>query len=210
VLVNVPRREWCFPVREMRQLIGRCDEAAIRVPDAYLSVSRRHAEIWSDSQGYWLCDLGSHGGTRVNGIWLRQNEPSIIVTGDRLTFGRAELRLEPGPVLNDSTSVDEGHQSMSIGASTLNISATPPLETRSALEELTFSEHNIVLWMGRGYFNDKELGELLHRSPHTVRTQVANILKKLNLSSRASIITRIQRDGTALRVSWANRDSRLP
>src|SRR5262245_888030 len=93
VMVNVPRSQWCYTVTEERQLIGRATDAAIKIPQHYCSVSRKHATIWTDKKTVWVCDAGSSCGTRVNGIWLKIGEPSSIVLGDRLTFGSAEFRL---------------------------------------------------------------------------------------------------------------------
>jgi LuxR family maltose regulon positive regulatory protein len=61
------------------------------------------------------------------------------------------------------------------------------------LAELSRAELEIVLWMTRGYTTDGEIGKLLYRSPHTVRTQVSSIFNKLGIHSRAEL------------VGWANR-----
>lgn len=58
------------------QLIGRSSEA---LPIADTSVSRRHAELTPDEDGWWIRDLDSSNGTYVN--------------GRRIT---ARVRLEPG------------------------------------------------------------------------------------------------------------------
>src|SRR5262245_57209654 len=95
IFVNIPRCEWCYSVTEQRQLIGRSSDAEIAIPQNHRSVSRRHGMIWQEKGVHLFCDLGSSGGTRVNGVWLKANEPASIVVGDRLTLGSAELRLVP-------------------------------------------------------------------------------------------------------------------
>lgn len=55
------------------------------------SVSRRHAELWRDGERWYMRDLGSRNGTRVNGI--RVLEPVEVRPGDRVALGDATYRL---------------------------------------------------------------------------------------------------------------------
>ena len=55
------------------------------------SVSRRHAALCRDGERWYLCDLGSRNGTRVNG--LRVLEETEVRPGDRVSFGEARYRL---------------------------------------------------------------------------------------------------------------------
>ncbi len=69
--------------------VGRQADNMLRLADA--SVSRRHAAFRCSSEGVWLSDSGSHGGTFVNGVriggpvQLRPNE-SIRIGGSTLTL----------------------------------------------------------------------------------------------------------------------------
>jgi pSer/pThr/pTyr-binding forkhead associated (FHA) protein len=54
-------------------LIGRHPECQIVLRDS--TVSRRHARIAHDQNGFWVHDLGSQHGTRVNGELLRGPHP---------------------------------------------------------------------------------------------------------------------------------------
>jgi hypothetical protein len=72
--------------------IGRTQECDLRIAD--LSVSRRHAQLDRDEDGWLLSDLGSHNGTRVNG-WLVR-EPVPVRPGDVLQFGSAVFVIQ-GP-----------------------------------------------------------------------------------------------------------------
>ena len=68
--------------------IGRSSTCEILVPDA--SVSRRHAEIVRRDDRFFLRDLGSHNGTRVNG---REVSGAFeIRLGDGIEVGDAMLR----------------------------------------------------------------------------------------------------------------------
>lgn len=59
-----------------------------------ISVSRRHARIKRENQGWLLEDLDSTNGTRINDCRIEKS--ASFEPGDRLQFGnvRAELRLE--------------------------------------------------------------------------------------------------------------------
>lgn len=199
IMVNVPTSQWCYPVSEKRQTIGRATDAAIKIPQHYRSVSREHAKIWRDERGVWLGDAGSSCGTRVNGIWLKAGEPSVIMLGDRLTFGSAEFRLLPPLKKRDPKRNGESQPSNDPGKTA--VFRTPgPLVTRMTLQALSHCEHNIVLWMARGYIQEDELGQILHRSPNTIRTQIASVLKKLKLHSRVTVLNQLIREGAAIRI----------
>jgi pSer/pThr/pTyr-binding forkhead associated (FHA) protein len=57
-----------------------------------MSVSRLHAQLARDQDGWLLGDLGSHNGTRVNG-WLVR-EPVPVRAGDVLQFGSATFVIQ--------------------------------------------------------------------------------------------------------------------
>jgi hypothetical protein len=57
--------------------------------------------------------------------------------------------------------------------------------------------------MRRGYDHDDDLAQCLHRSAHTVRTQVASIFRKLEVRSRSAVLSLLQRVDAHL-------DSELP
>lgn len=60
-------------------------------PDIDLSlddtVSRRHARIYTRSGGYWLRDLESMNGTRLNGEWLQPGGEAQLAEGDEIAIG---------------------------------------------------------------------------------------------------------------------------
>jgi hypothetical protein len=73
----------------IRHLIGRAPSCDCVLPDD--CVSRRHAEIWREGERWYVRDLGSRNGTRLNG--LRVIERVEVRPGDRLDFGGATYRL---------------------------------------------------------------------------------------------------------------------
>ena len=91
--------------------IGRSSTCEVHLADA--SVSRRHAEIVCRGDRFFVQDLGSRNGTRVNGTEVR--EAIEIGPGDRIEVGDLMLRVtgeEPSqPVLvPEGTRVDTAVQ----------------------------------------------------------------------------------------------------
>lgn len=78
-----------FTVARAAATIGRGQENTIRLDD--LSVSRRHARIAYKQGGYWLSDLGSMGGTWVDGT--RLSAPHRIASGQVIDIGLCRLTV---------------------------------------------------------------------------------------------------------------------
>ena len=72
-----------------RMMVGRAPNCDCVVPEE--CVSRRHAQVWKDGGHWWLRDLGSRNGTRVNGI--RVIEATEVRPGDRVNLGGATYSL---------------------------------------------------------------------------------------------------------------------
>jgi pSer/pThr/pTyr-binding forkhead associated (FHA) protein len=72
-----------------RFLLGRAPNCDCVVPEE--CVSRRHAQVWNEEGRWWLRDLGSRNGTRVNGV--RVTERTEVRPGDRVNLGGAVYRL---------------------------------------------------------------------------------------------------------------------
>jgi DNA-binding NtrC family response regulator len=71
-------------------LIGRGEDAQLRI--AHTSISRAHARIVLAGERATLTDLGSHNGTRVNGIRLARAHD--LKPGDVISLGAATLVLQ--------------------------------------------------------------------------------------------------------------------
>lgn len=70
--------------------IGRLPGNGVVLPDE--TVSSRHALLREVDGRWWVEDLGSTNGTRVNGRPI--GAATVIVPGDLLEFGGVRLRLE--------------------------------------------------------------------------------------------------------------------
>jgi hypothetical protein len=72
-----------------RVVLGRSREADIVLQDP--NISRRHAELRRDEQGWQIVDLGSTNGIKVNG---RRVDHQPLSPGDEITIGVTDLTFE--------------------------------------------------------------------------------------------------------------------
>ena len=75
----------------VRLVIGRAPNCDCVLPEE--CVSRRHAQLWREGGRWFLRDLGSSNGTRVNGT--RVVERVEVRPGNRVSLGGATYRLRP-------------------------------------------------------------------------------------------------------------------
>ena len=76
------------PVTGKRLTIGRQSSCDMTIDDS--TVSREHAALVKRGDAWWVIDLGSTNGTRVNGV---QAAEQPIALGDRVQFGEAVVEL---------------------------------------------------------------------------------------------------------------------
>ena len=90
-----PQRGCSFDLTRERTVVGRAGQGQqwdIMLQDR--AVSRPHAEILRQGDGFLVKDLGSANGTLVNGT--RLSEPHRLSDGDAITFGEAVLVFRAG------------------------------------------------------------------------------------------------------------------
>ena len=78
-----------FTLDEHMIAVGRHPDSNIVLADP--NVSRNHAEIRPQGDGFLLVDLDSTNGTRVNGVRIDQQ---MLRDGDELMFGNTRMRFE--------------------------------------------------------------------------------------------------------------------
>jgi pSer/pThr/pTyr-binding forkhead associated (FHA) protein len=81
-----------FRLQAEETTVGRANENDIRLHDWF--VSKRHAVIIRDAEGFFVRDLGSWRGITLNGAPIRE---SRIKHGDELVFGTTVVRFHVGP-----------------------------------------------------------------------------------------------------------------
>ncbi len=70
--------------------IGRSARSDVCIPDAF--ASRLHAEIRQEGDNYWLVDLGSANGTRLNGTPVTTTLP--LYPGSEIQIGETKITFE--------------------------------------------------------------------------------------------------------------------
>ena len=118
----VGEKQCSWPLEGPLLGIGRSSRHAIHIPDG--TVSKDHAEITSRAGQFYLRDLGSRNGTRVNGREAR--EPIMIEAGDHIEVGHVTL-LVTGEEARPKLRLNEH----SIAGTTLRLKANNILEQRA-------------------------------------------------------------------------------
>lgn len=101
-----------YKLAEREYVIGRRSDCQIFVPD--MRVSRQHARLTKDGDGWTLVDLGSNNGTYVNGVRLEhatnvRHDDEIMIANNRIRVEAREETPDPRfPQGNAVTIVDVG------------------------------------------------------------------------------------------------------
>lgn len=77
-----------YHVEEGSNIIGRSNEADLRLPDT--GVSRKHAEVTWDGENAVLTDLQSTNGTTVNDTPI---DNWLLADGDVITVGHSSIEV---------------------------------------------------------------------------------------------------------------------
>ena len=100
-----------YKLADGEYVIGRRSDCQIFVPD--MRVSRQHARLWKDGEGWALEDLASNNGTFINGVRLQQATPlrhddEILIANNRIRVEARDITAERYPEGNAVTIVDVG------------------------------------------------------------------------------------------------------
>ncbi|MBY0402160.1 FHA domain-containing protein, partial [Myxococcota bacterium] len=90
--IQEDNRERLFTVGDRPVVIGRAPDCDLHLP--HESISRQHARIAREDDGWVLRDLGSKNGCRVNTFHVNEQ---VLQNGDRLDLGTLRLYVEIGP-----------------------------------------------------------------------------------------------------------------
>jgi len=126
-----------------RLVIGRQEDADIRIPDK--RVSRRHAEITEENGNVFVRDLGSHAGTKKNGVGI--TDKTQLAAGDVLKIADFEFMVRPNSsVTSNSVPLAPQQQAMPpMDAIPGDEGHTLPLYTAQADQESLFTESMMQL-----------------------------------------------------------------
>ena len=103
LLVRVAGGETQSLVLEAELGIGRAEDNALRLNDP--KVSRYHARVVREGDGYVLTDLGSANGTLVNGVRLAA--PHVLQDGELISIGDAEFAYQEVAQEDEKTGADK-------------------------------------------------------------------------------------------------------
>lgn len=141
-----------------------------------LGVSRVHARITREAGSVVVTDLGSSGGTKLNGEPL--DGPGVVQHGDRVTFGSVTVTFE-----DPSTMVVDEEETVVFEMPDVNTG--PDLSPRQL---------QVVELIAEGLTN-REIGERLGVTERTIKAYAGEVYKKLDVSNRAGAVAEAARLG---------------
>ena len=147
--------------------LGRREDNAYVIPDP--RVSRVHAEVRKEAGVVIITDLGSSGGTKVNGDDI--TGPTVIRHGDRIGFGPVVAQFEDpaaAATSEDATQVFE----------------VPKVETGPHLSP---RQQQVLELMAEGMTNS-EIGDQLGVTERTVKAYAQELYDKLGVRNRAGAV----------------------
>ena len=147
--------------------LGRRDDNAYVVPDP--RVSRVHAELRKEANAVILTDLGSSGGTQVNGETI--HGPTVIRHGDKVSFGPVTGTFE------DPAAASEAEDATMVFD-------VPKVETGPHLSP---RQQQVLELMAEGLTNS-EIGEQLGVTERTVKAYAQELYDKLGVRNRAGAV----------------------
>lgn len=88
-----------YKLADGEYVIGRRSDCQIFVPD--MRVSRQHARLWKEGDGWTLEDLGSNNGTFVNGVKVQQG--TVLRHDDEIMIANNRIRVEARDAVEPKT-----------------------------------------------------------------------------------------------------------
>jgi serine phosphatase RsbU (regulator of sigma subunit) len=160
-----------FPITKDRVTIGRSRDSDIFLPDQWLS--RHHAEIRRDGDGFCVVDLGSKNGTLLNGdhVVMRQR----LHHGDVITLGEHVLTYA------DDTGDDEGAPE---GTRIFSAKEMSDIRTKPSLDPEELARQSRVL----GVLHDAMRQLVQHQPLDTLFETILNLLFEAVPAERAAIL----------------------
>lgn len=154
--------------------LGRRDDTDYVVPDP--KVSRVHARFEKRTGSVLVTDLGSSGGTEVNGEKI--TGPHVVEHGDVIRFGGVECRFE-----DPASAASDEQQTM--------VFELPKVETGPSLSP---RQQQVLEGIAEGMTN-REIGEQLGITERTVKAYAQEVYEKLGVRNRAEAVSEGVKNG---------------
>jgi DNA-binding CsgD family transcriptional regulator len=156
------------PARGSSMRIGRAPENDIVLANEQ-TVSRFHAELLHDIDGWFVRDVGSHNGTHVNGVRLGASVVEPVGPNDVIGLGTVAIRLltvvEGDGLTVDSSAAEEMHRMLTV---------------------LSQREREVLALVADGRTDDQVAAEL-YISVKTVHSHLDRIKDKTGARRRAEL-----------------------
>lgn len=155
-------------------VLGRRDNSDLHLPDPH--VSRTHAIVRRQSGAVWVEDLGSTGGTYVNGDQVAGAH--ALKHGDLVRFGTVEVRFE------DRTSLmnrDDETQMIEL----------PEVEDKPVLSP---RQQEVLMYLKDGLTNP-EIAKRLGVTERTVKAHCQEVFDRLGARNRTAAVAAAMRLG---------------
>jgi serine phosphatase RsbU (regulator of sigma subunit)/pSer/pThr/pTyr-binding forkhead associated (FHA) protein len=163
------------PLAKERITIGRSRENDIFLPDQWLS--RHHAEIWREAQGFALKDLGSKNGTNLNGARLGGQQ--LLRDGDVISLGEHTLTFRSTPAEDVEEDLDP------IGTRIYPVKELSDVSTKPGLESAAeLVRQNRLL----AALSQAAKGLVEHRPLNELFERILNLLLEAVPAERAAIL----------------------
>ena len=169
-----PLRGRILVVDDDELVLGRRENSDLLLPDPH--VSRAHAVIRKASGAMWLEDLGSTGGTSVNGEPVTGSQ--ALKHNDTVTFGLVETRFEDRGSLMDT---DEATQMIEL----------PPVEDKPVLSP---RQTEVLGFLQEGLTNP-EIAVKLGVTERTVKAHCQEVFDRLSARNRTAAVAAAMRMG---------------
>jgi hypothetical protein len=91
-IVDGPLESLSFEIKKDVTLIGRANENDIEINDR--KISRRHIKITKKNNKFFIEDLGSYNGLKVDGTLVRSGEEIELMDGTDYSIGDTVFRIE--------------------------------------------------------------------------------------------------------------------
>ncbi len=169
-----PLRGQVLTVDADEQILGRRENSDLLLSDPH--VSRAHAVIRRASGAVWLEDLGSTGGTFVNGEALTGSR--VLKHGDAVRFGLVETRFE------DRSSLMEGDEATAL--------IEPPEQDDKPV--LSPRQAEVLEYLKDGLTNP-EIAVRLGVTERTVKAHCQEVFDRLGARNRTAAVAAAMRMG---------------
>jgi len=140
-VVAGPDEGLIIPLQPGEQILGRSADLAICLADT--SISRTHAQIIVEGEKISIQDLASRNGVYVNGIRVKQFEPTPLAHRAEIRIGIYLLRLALSPLQEEQNASAKNtfvSEPSTTGPSTTGTSATGPSTTSELQTDPALSE----------------------------------------------------------------------